>query len=210
MPPKAWPLANGVGGVHLFTTRQRRSLLLDESLVRPAIREKVLGPYYEEVQTDVLNAVLHAHMRSTLISDTLPRVERTAAAHGLEVAFPLLDDRVRRLAQVLPGPFKLRGLGGSDLPTRWLLRAALQGAVPAALVNRPDRGLPRPLDDWLVGPGRLFLDDRFRDLRADRLGLFHTTGLEGLKRGLGKEGGATQRLWALLILDTWATGLRLT
>ena len=39
--------------------------------------------------------------------------------------------------------------------TRWLLRALLRGALPPALINRPDRHMPRPLDDWLDGPGRL-------------------------------------------------------
>lgn len=207
VPPADLPLIDGVGGVHLFGERSRRSLLLDESLVRPSVRTEVLRPFYEEVDTDPLNTILHAFYMSSLVADTLPRVEATAAAAGLEIGFPLLDADVQRLAQVLPGGFKVGGLGRADLPTRWLLRAALQGAVPAALVNRPDRGLPRPLDDWLTGAGRLFMEDRFALLREDTLDLFHVTSLEALKRGLGRTPGATQRMWALFVLDAWARRL---
>ena len=208
VPPAELPMKNGTGGVHLFNTRQRRSLLLDESLVRPSVREAVLGGYYEQVDTDTLNRVLHAFYMSTLVADTLPRVVCTARSAGLRTSFPLLDGEVVRLAQLLPGSFKVDGVGRADLPTRWLLRAALMGAVPTALVNRPDRGMPRPLDDWLTGPGLLFMEDRFSQLREDPLELFHTTGLEALKRGLGRTPGATQRLWALFILDSWLRQIR--
>jgi hypothetical protein len=170
----------------------------------------VLRPYYDEVDTDALNRVLHAFWQSTLVADTLPRVTGTAAAVGLDVGFPLLDRQVQRVAQVLPGAFKVHGIGQADLPTRWLLRASLQGALPVALVNRPDRGLPRPLDDWLTGGGRLFLEDRFAQLRSDPLQLFHTTALEALKRGLGRGPGASQRMWALLVLDSWLRRVRAT
>lgn len=205
--PEALPRREGVGGARVFDPRTRRMLLLDELLVRTNVREEVLGPYYDEVDTDVLNRVLHAFWRSTLLGETLPRVEATAAAAGLGLELPLVDREVRRLARLLPGPFKLHGLG-TDLPTRWLLRATLQGAVPAALVNRPDRGLPRPLDDWLTGAGRLFLEERVALLKRDPLGLWHTTGLEALKRGLGRQAGASQRMWALLLLDQWFRAVR--
>ncbi len=203
VPPEEWPLFHGVGGVHLFEAQHRSELLLDESMARPNVRTDVLRPYYEEVHSDVLNRVLHAFFQSTLVADTLPRVEGTAMAGGVEPGFPLLDAEVRRVAQVLPGAFKVHGLGKADLPTRWMLRTTLQGSLPAALVNRADRGLPRPLDAWLVGPGRLFMEERLARLRQDPLDLFHTNALEALKRGLGKTPGATQRMWALFMLDSW-------
>jgi asparagine synthase (glutamine-hydrolysing) len=202
IPPDQVPLAEGLGGVHLFDERRRRALLLDQSLVRSTIRTDVLRPFYSDVDSDVYNAVLHAFFRSELVEDILPRVCGTGAAAGLEVGFPLLDQEVQRLAQVLPGAFKLHGLGNT-MSTRWLLRSMLQGALPPALINRPDRGLPRPLDDWLAGTGRLFTEDRFAALRGDPLDLWHHTGLEAVKRGVGRHEGASHRMWALFILDTW-------
>lgn len=206
--PHTWGLAHGVGGAEVFDDRQIRTLMLEDAHSKPGVRARVLRPFYEAVDTDPLNRVLEAFFQSSLVSDTIPRVDGTAASAGLSVGYPLLDREVRRIAQVLPGAFKVRGVGRTDMPTRWLLRAALQGVVPAALVNRPDREMPRPLDDWLTGPGRLFLEERFAELRRDPLELFHTTALEALKRGLQRTPGAAQRMWALLLLDAWIKQVR--
>ncbi len=208
-PPAARLLREGMGAVRLFDERARRALLLDDSLVHPGVRADVLRPYADAVRTDPLNTILHLSVESWLRADVVPRVERTAAAAGVAVGFPLLDPQVARLAMALPGAFKLRGGGGGALPTRWLLRGVLQGVLPPAMVNRPDRALPHPLDDWLTGAGRLFLEERFALLRENHLGLFHTTGLEALRRQLGRQPGASHRLWSLFVLDAWARGLRL-
>lgn len=200
----------GFGGVFLMDTADRRRLLLDDAAVRPDVRADVLAPYGDEVRTDRLNRILHTAFRSTLAADTLPRVERTAAAAGLSVGFPLLDAEVRRLAWLLPGAFKLRGLDSADLPTRWLLRAVLPTQLPSALVNRPDRGLPRPLEGWLGGSGRLFFEERFARLKDDPLDLWHATELEAMRRRLPRAPGTAHKLWALFVLDSWMRSHRVT
>ena len=210
LAPHRWALERGLGGVLLCDERVRRQLLLDGLYVRPRVRQEVLAPFYDEVDTDPLNGMMHAFYRSQLAGDILVRTRMTAAAAGLAVTSPLLDREVVRLAMLLPGAFKLRGLSAAA-STRWMLRALLKGQMPPALVNRPDRAMPRPLDDWLIGPGRLFLEDRFDRLREDPLGLWHHTGLEAIRRGLsaGKP-GAAHRLWALFALDTWVRTLGAT
>lgn len=206
-PADTYLLDLGHGGVELCDLSARKALLLDPLYSQPAIRREVLAPFFAEVATDELNSVMHAFFRSQLGADVLPRVDSTTAAAGLDVAFPLLDPEVQRLAMLLPGAFKVRGMGGSTA-TRWLLRTLLRGALPPALINRPDRPMPRPLDDWLIGSGRLFLEERFSSLREDRLGLWHHTGLESLRRGLGRSPGAAHRLWAMFLLDAWLRQVR--
>ena len=201
-PPEVFGLVHGIGGAHLFTERERRMLLLDDQLVRPEVRVEVLEPFYAAVDTDPVNSMLHAFQRSSLIAENLPKLDRTAAAVGLEVRLPFLDRELLRFARLLPGGYKARRPGGG-LPSRWLLRAMLHGALPAALINRPDRSMTSPLGDWLAGPGRLFMEDRYTRLRRDPLELWHTTGLEALRRGIGRRPGAAGQLWALFILDAW-------
>jgi asparagine synthase (glutamine-hydrolysing) len=210
LPADRWARERGLGGVLLCDERVRRQLLLDGLYVRPRVRQEVLAPFYDEVDTDPLNGMMHAFYRSQLGSDILVRTRMTAAAAGLAVTSPLLDREVVRLAMLLPGAFKLRGLS-ADASTRWLLRALLKGQMPPALVNRPDRVMARPLDDWLIGPGRLFLEDRFDRLREDTLGLWHHTGLEAIRRGLSAgRAGAAHRLWALFALDAWVRAVKAT
>ena len=191
-----------LGGYDLFSTGERSALLRDPALVRPPIRREVLAPFYANLGTDPINAVLHAYLRSWLQEESLTRADRTAAAAGLDIRFPLLDAEVFAMAAALPGSTKVRRAGGS-LHTRWPLRSMLTGILPPPLVNRPKRGMPVPLDQWLGGPGRLFLEERFARLKRDRHGLWNADALDQLHRRVSKDTGAALRLWALFILDAW-------
>ncbi len=206
-PPDELPARFGLALPEVFSRKDRERILLDDDLLDPGVRARVARPFYEEVRTDPLNTILHSTWRSTLESDTLPRVECTAAAAGVSVAFPLLSREVRRLAWLLPGSYKVRGMGGS-FRTRWLLRASLKGSLPPALINRPDRGMPRPLDRWLSGPGRLFTEERVDLLRSDPLELWRHTGIEGLRRAVSRSSSAAHQLWSLFLLDSWLRWIR--
>lgn len=194
-------LAREIGGSNLFTRADREALLRDPATTRPLVRHEVLVRFYEEVDTDPINAILHAFLRSWLQAESLPRADRTAAAAGLDVRFPLMDRSVVEAAAALPGPAKV-GRSGGSLRTRWPLRALLHGVIPAPLVNRPKRGLPAPLDAWLAGPGRLFMEKRVNQLIARR-DLFRPQAIYDLRQRVAREPGAGMRLWSLFILDAW-------
>ncbi|NCG18404.1 MAG: hypothetical protein GWP91_05250 [Rhodobacterales bacterium] len=201
-----WVLEQGIGGANLFSTEERARLFRDPGHVRPAVRQEVLGAFYAELETDAVNTALHGYLRSRLTESDLVRADRTAAAAGLDLRFPLLDRAVVECAAMIPGSTKIPRTGGS-LHTRWPLRAMLQGTLPTALLDRPKRGLPKPLDHWLAGPGRLFMEERFAKLREDRLGLWRKDGLDQVRRDLTRNAGAGVRLWTLFWLDAWAESL---
>lgn len=195
-----------LGGTDLFGTAEREELLRDGNFVRPDTRTEVLGPFYRGLDTDAINGVLNAYLRSWLQEESLVRADRTTAAAGLDIRFPLLDHEVFDRAAALPGPAKIRRVGGS-LHTRWPLRAMLEGILPPPLVNRPKRGMPVPLDAWLAGAGRLFLDERCALLRQDPHRLWRPEPIERLRREVGRRPGAGLRLWSLFILDGWLRSL---
>jgi asparagine synthase (glutamine-hydrolysing) len=200
--PDDYVLQLGLGGHDLFSAEERSQLLRDHGLVRPSVRQDVLAPFYEGIDTDPINLALHGYLRSALGEASLPRADRTAAASGLDVRFPLLDSGVMEAAAALPGSAKVRRVGGS-LHTRWPLRALLSGVLPATLVDRPKRGLPVPLGGWLAGAGRLFLEDRIRRLKDDPLQLWRAETLDALHRDVRRSNAAGNRLWTLFILDAW-------
>lgn len=205
-PPADFALKLGLGGASLFSTEERTALLRDPALVRPGIRQRVLDPWYADVQTDPINLVLHGLLRSSLAERALPRAERTAAAAGLEVRFPLLDDEVVRAANSLPGASKVRRVSGS-LHTRWPLRGLLAGVLPPVLVDRPKRSLPAPPGSWLAGPGRLFMESRVRQLRNDPFGLWQADAIDKLRADVTRSNAAGFRLWTLFVLDSWLRSL---
>lgn len=194
-------LAREIGGSHLFRLEEQRELLAQADLARPFLRHEVLVRFYEEVDTDPINAILHAYLCSWLREESLPRADRTANAAGLDARFPLMDRSIVEAAAALPGPSKV-GRSGGSLRTRWPLRALLHGVIPPPLVNRPKRGLPAPLDAWLAGPGRLFMEHRIASL-IRRSNLFRPEAIHALKHRVSREPGAGLRLWSLFILDAW-------
>ena len=92
-PPQQYGLALALGGADLFSTDERQKLLRHPYLVRPNVREQVLEPLYSDLETDPINAVLHAYLSSQLVEDALLRAERTARPFGLQLRFPLLESR---------------------------------------------------------------------------------------------------------------------
>jgi len=67
-----------------------------------------------------------------LHNTALQRVDRCAGAHGLVVHVPFAAPEVFELAARIPVEMKLRG--GVE---KWILRRALDGSLPPAVLNRP-------------------------------------------------------------------------
>jgi asparagine synthase (glutamine-hydrolysing) len=200
-------LALGIGGADLFSATERARLLRDPALVRPEVRREVLAPFYRGLDTDPVNTALHGFLRSSLVASALTRADRTGSFSGLDVRMPLLDREVVEAAAALPGSVKLARVGGA-MHTRWPLKSLLGGVLPAALLDRPKRGLPTPLGSWLAGPGRLFMEDRVRRLREDPLGLWRPEAIDELRRDATRSNAAGNRLWSLFLLDAWLRSLR--
>lgn len=207
IPPEKLALEQGIGGANLFSELERAALLRDRSWVRPAVRREVLGPFHANLDTDAVNTALHGFLRSWLGEGALARADRTAAAAGVDMRFPLLDLEVVAYAAGLPGAVKVRRAGGG-LHTRWPLRAMLDGVVPAPLVNRPRRGMPAPPDGWLVNAGRLFFEERWALLLEDEHELFDRAGLEALRQQLPGSSVAALQVWSLFVLDAWLRDVR--
>jgi len=168
----------------------------------------VLGPLYDEVQTDPLNQILHVWQRGWLPQDSLARAAHMAGAVGLEVRYPLLDRELHRLANGWPSSAKLRRMGGRVL-TKAPLREAMRGRLPDRMVFRPKRSLPAPLDDWLRSGGRGFLGERIEAVCDDRATLWKPDAVRELARAhLAGEANHGLKLWTLILYQAWRDSLR--
>ena len=197
-----------IGGSSVFDVAGLVALLRDPALVRPGVRRTILEPLYSEVDSDPINEILHVWQRGWLAEDSLARSGRMAAWAGVEVRYPLLDDRFAALCAALPGEAKVRRQGLSFI-TKWPLRRAMAGRLPDRLLNRPKRALPAPLHAWLRGDGEGFLRERLETLVEDGDGLF----LPDAVRRIASEHltGARNnglKLWTLLLFSAWRRSLR--
>jgi asparagine synthase (glutamine-hydrolysing) len=151
---------------------------------------------------DTLSRLLYNDTRVWLPDDLLAKADRMTMAAAVELRVPFLDHVVLEHAWSLPAAQKLRGMTG-----KWLLRRALQGKIPEAILRRPKRGFPVPLGNWL----RTSLHDacRQRLLASDAVvrGVFGSRFLHRLLEE-HRSGSAdrTEELYALWVFEEWRRG----
>src|SRR5206468_2983593 len=126
------------------------------------------------------------------------KVDRAAMAVSLETRVPLLDPEVVEFAWRLPLRFKLRGS-----TTKWMLRQVLYRHVPPQLIERPKMGFGVPLDSWLRGPLRDWVEALIDERRLREEGFFHP---EIIRKAWDEHlgGRANQfKLWTVLMFQSW-------
>ncbi len=133
----------------------------------------------------------------TLLPALLHVEDRMSMAHGLEARVPLLDHPLVELAATIPSNIKFEN---GDL--KHLLKVTFAGDIPRILLERKDKmGFPVPLNEWIQGELKGFIEDIFNSKRARERPY--------LKRGfdigklISKEGKFTRKVWGLLSLELW-------
>jgi asparagine synthase (glutamine-hydrolysing) len=126
-------------------------------------------------------------------------MDRASMAAGLEVRAPFLDPALIELAGRIPGRLKLRGW-----TTKYILKRALAGTLPMAIVQRRKQGLGVPIAAWLRGPLRGVMETRLAPARVRHRGLFEATTVAQLvAEHLDGRRNHRKILWALMMLDAW-------
>jgi asparagine synthase (glutamine-hydrolysing) len=147
----------------------------------------------------VLDRLLLLNLRTYLVDDLLPKVDRTAMAVGLEVRAPFLDHRLVEYALRLPPATKMRGM---DL--KRVLKRAVADLLPEEILQRPKKGFGVPLARWFrddlaayvgstLGQPDARVRAHLRGPAVDRLLQEHASGR--LDRG--------HALWTLLTLEVF-------
>jgi asparagine synthase (glutamine-hydrolysing) len=144
-----------------------------------------------------LDRLLDLNIRTYLLDDLLPKVDRMSMAHGLEVRAPFLDHELAELAFRLTPSARLRGLS-----LKRVLRAAVADLIPREILERPKRGFGVPIDRWfrhdLAPYVRAMLCGRDTHVRAHLSGTAIDALVAEHQAGTGNHGDA---IWSLLTLE---------
>jgi asparagine synthase (glutamine-hydrolysing) len=120
--------------------------------------EDLLNPLFEEAsERDFATQMMLADIMSYLPGDILTKVDRTTMATSLEARVPLLDHQLVEFAVSLPSRLKMR-----DGTGKWLLRRAIEGVVPARVLEKPKKGFSLPIGRWFRHELRHRVDDLLR------------------------------------------------
>jgi asparagine synthase (glutamine-hydrolysing) len=125
--------------------------------------------------------------------------DQMSMATSIESRVPFLDHKLVEFAAGLPDAWKLSGW-----TTKRILRKAMDGVLPASILNRPKMGFPVPFTAWTRGPWNQVARDVLLDRRSRERGVIDPAAVDRLLRdhaaGL-TDGG--DRIWSLLNLELW-------
>jgi asparagine synthase (glutamine-hydrolysing) len=86
---------------------------------------------------------MHLDLKFTLADNDLRKVGTMTEAAGVEVRYPLLDDRMVAFANRLPVDYKVRGAR-----LRWFFKEALRDLLPEKIINKSKHGFGLPFGMW--------------------------------------------------------------
>jgi asparagine synthase (glutamine-hydrolysing) len=131
--------------------------------------------------------------------DVLVKVDRATMAASIEGREPLIDHRLVEFAFSLPFGMRRGALGAKHL-----LKKVLYRYVPRAMVERPKRGFGVPVERWLAGDLRGFVDEHLEPQRIVRQGLFSPRMVRDyVKRLDAGDPSVRERVWSLVAFQIW-------
>jgi asparagine synthase (glutamine-hydrolysing) len=146
----------------------------------------------------LVSQLLYADV-NTYLHELLMKQDQMSMAASIESRVPFLDHPLTEWVAALPQTMKLRGT-----TTKWILREAMRGKLPARILDRKKMGFPVPVGAWLRGAWRPLLDEYVIGSRARERGLFDGAAVDRLVREHVAGVNHSERLWALLTFEIWA------
>ena len=164
--------------------------LFDEPVAAEDLYEEAIGAWEATPATHVVDKTLEFYTRFYLQDDILAKADRASMMVSLEVRSPFLDQDLADFARRIPHEYKYR-----DGTTKYILKSALRGVVPDAILDRSKKGFGIPLTKWLKGWG----EERF-PLAARMFGNASWAGNAFAQHRAG-ERDHRLALWCLLALE---------
>ncbi len=122
----------------------------------------------------------------------LMRVDKMSMGASLEARVPFLDHEFVQLAMSIPEAVKTRG--GI---VKTLLKQAVRGVIPDAIIDRPKQGFGVPVHEWMEGRLGIVMQDTLSDF-CDRTDILNKTAVLNLVRE-----ERDPRSWYLFNLALW-------
>jgi asparagine synthase (glutamine-hydrolysing) len=186
------------GNARIFPEEQKQVLMRHyDASVRYT---DVTAPLYVEAAgLDDVTKMQHIDLYTWLRGDILVKADRMSMAHSLELRLPYVDREVFDVASTIPVELKVPAKSDA---TKFAMRRALDGIVPAPIVNRPKLGFPTPIRVWLAGEMYEWARNVIAGSGAgELLDLPYAVGLlDEHKRG---ERDNSRRVWTVVVFCLW-------
>jgi asparagine synthase (glutamine-hydrolysing) len=202
----------------LAMDRSAEAMVLDNfAAIRLADQQTLLAPGLRDIATrataygsslayfdapgpgsSLLDRLLYADVKTYLV-ELLMKQDQMSMAASIESRVPFLDHELVEFAAQLPDAWKLQGF-----TTKRILREAMKGLLPDAILNRPKMGFPVPFAPWTRGGWNGVVRDVLLDRRSRERGIVDAGAVDTLLQdhAAGRTDGG-DRLWSLFNLELW-------
>ncbi len=184
----------------VFGRSMQGELFSDESKARIADANPFTRQTGWLARTDareLLDKLLYVDSK-TYLHELLMKQDQMSMAASIESRVPFLDHKLAELTARMPVNMKLRG--GT---TKFLLKEAMKGILPDAILNRPKMGFPVPVGAWFRGGFRGIVDEYVLGERARARGIFDAGFVADLVKRHNVGENHDERLWALVNFEIW-------
>ena len=171
------------------------------SAIDPAATDVALAEVYTRTRSDhYINRMMHVDLKFTLADNDLRKVATMTEAAGIEVRYPLLDDRLVAFANHLPIDYKVRGAR-----LRWFFKEALRDMLPEKIINKSKHGFGLPFGVWSTQHAALgsLVGDSLSDL--GKRGWVKPTYLKQMQRMQHEQHASYYgvMIWVTMMLEQW-------
>jgi len=153
------PLDRYLDSLSLFTELNKLSLYspnFQEELGEESLPKRAAHNYAVRATSGhFLDTLQYLDSKMYLPGDILTKVDRMSMAVSLEARAPFLDHKLIEFVTKIPANLKLCGT-----TTKHILKRAVQGLVPDAILHRPKHGFGVPIEEWIQAQ----LGDRMRQM----------------------------------------------
>ena len=184
----------------VFSRSIQHDLLTPETRARTGALDPYAGVRSLLERTDAqspLDRLLYADIK-TYLHELLMKQDQMSMAASVESRVPFLDHKLVEFTSGLPERLKLRGW-----TTKYVLRKAMKGVLPEAILSRPKMGFPVPIGKWFRGPYRSIINEYVLSERALSRGIFQQDLVRSLVNRHDAAEDHSERLWALVNFEMW-------
>ena len=178
--------------------------VLHEDLLRSVDSEEPVrlleSEYFNPTASSLINRMLALDLKTTLGDNDLPKVTRSCVLAGVNVRFPMLDERVVDFSLALEPAQKLRGTR-----LRYFFKQALRDFLPAETIGKKKHGFGLPFGRWALSDPQLraLTFDSLADLKRRRI--VRAAFIDRLEKQLMPLHPAYYGTlaWVLMMLELW-------
>ena len=143
--------------------------------------------------------MLYVDLMTFLPYLNLTYTDKTSMAHSIEARVPFLDNEFVDFMAGVPGCLKIKGL-----TQKYILKKAMEGILPKAVVYRKKAGFGAPIRSWLVKDLAEMVNDLLSENAITARGLFdHQMVRRIVEENRSGSADHNYLIYSLLTLEIW-------